>query len=107
MIAQVLVDGQNVVVFVPVFAETIGLLTKTLGSVHAQTYKSIALVVVVDHHVEGLKSVLTLLEADIQDGALNPVTGDLEYNGIYDNDLPYTVIMKRQVRLAVSCIQPR
>eukprot|EP00300_Choanocystis_sp_HF-7_P027228 c32304_g1_i1.p1 GENE.c32304_g1_i1~~c32304_g1_i1.p1 ORF type:complete len:723 (+),score=120.64 c32304_g1_i1:1-2169(+) len=92
---QVLVDGQNVAVFVPVFGETVAQLTKTLGAIHAQTYKSIALVVVVDHHVDGLKNVLTLLEADIDDGAVNPITGDLEYNGIYDNDLPYTVIMKR------------
>lgn len=92
---QVLIDGQNVVVFVPVFSETVAQLTKTLGAIHAQTYKSIALVVVVDHHVDGLRNVLDLLEADIQDGAPNPITGDLEYNGIYDNELPYTVIMKR------------
>lgn len=92
---HVLVDGQNVAVFVSVYNESLAVLTKTLGSINAQSYKSIALVIVVDHHADGLRNVLDLLEADVSDGICNPVTGDLEYNGIFANQLPYTVIMKR------------
>jgi cellulose synthase/poly-beta-1,6-N-acetylglucosamine synthase-like glycosyltransferase len=93
---HVLVDGQNVVIFVSVYNESLPVLTKTLGSIYAQTFKSIALVAVVDHHADGLKNILELLEAEVTDGVTNPVTGDLEWNGIYDDQMPYTVIMKRQ-----------
>lgn len=94
--SKVMVDGEPILVFIPIYNEPEDILAKTLGAIHNQTYsnRSITLMIVVDHDAGGLINVLNVLMADIGDGVENPVTGDLEYRGTF-NDMAYLVVMKR------------
>lgn len=93
---KVMVDGEPILVFIPIYNEPEDILAKTLGAIHNQTYsnRSITLMIVVDHDAGGLVNVLNVVMADIGDGVENPVTGDLEYRGTF-NDMAYLIVMKR------------
>lgn len=94
--SKVMVDGEPVLIFIPIYNEPEDILAKTLGALHNQTYsnRSITLMIVVDHDAGGLINVLNVIMADIGDGVENPVTGDLEYRGTF-NDMAYLIVMKR------------
>lgn len=94
--SEVIVDGEPVLVFIPIYNEPEEILEKTLGALHNQTYsnRSMTLMIVVDHDAGGLINCLNVVKADIGDGVENPVTGDLEYRGTF-NDMAYLVVMKR------------
>jgi cellulose synthase/poly-beta-1,6-N-acetylglucosamine synthase-like glycosyltransferase len=93
---KVMVDGEPLLIFIPIYNEPEDILAKTLGALHNQTYsnRSITLMIVVDHDAGGLINVLNVVMADIGDGVENPVTGDLEYRGTF-NDMAYLIVMKR------------